>query len=137
MILDMENMLSWKQAITVTANSTNVIDLGPNHWANASGRDREIPLFIDINEAFTAGGAATLNVAIQSSNTENFSGTPKVHHSLDFALTDLTTTGRMPQSLALPADVLRYVRAVYTVGTGPMTAGQISIGVTASRQTNY
>lgn len=137
MILDMENMLSWKQAITVTANSTNVVDLGPNHWAKASGSDREIPLFIDINEAFTAAGAATLNVKIQSSNAEGFGSGVVTHHSLDFALTDLTTAKRLPLSLALPADVLRYVRAVYTVGTGPMTAGQISIGVTASRQTNF
>jgi len=137
MILDKENMLSWKQAVTTTANSTNVIDLGPNHWANASGKDKEIPLFIDINEAFTAGGAATLNVKIQSSNAEAFGSGVKTHHSLDFALADLSAVGRLPQSLALPPDVLRYVRAVYTVGTGPMTAGQISVGVTASRQTNY
>lgn len=137
MILDMENMLSWKQAITTTANSTNVVDLGPNHWAKASGSDREIPLFIDINEAFTAADAATLNVKIQSSNAEGFGSGVVTHHSLDFALTDLTTVKRLPLSLALPADVLRYVRAVYTVGTGPMTAGQISIGVTASRQTNF
>lgn len=138
MILDKENMLSYKQAITITAVSTNVIDLGPNHWAKASGNDREIPLFIDINEPFTvAAGNPTLTIEIQSSNAEAFGSGVVTHHTLTLALADLITTKRLPLNLALPADVLRYVRANYTVASGPFTAGQLSIGVTASRQTNF
>src|SRR5690606_24609879 len=137
MILDMENMLSWKQVITVTATSTNVIDLGDNHWAKASGSDREIPMFLKVDEAFTAGGAATLTVAIQSSNAEAFGSGVVTHWEKTYALADLVTLLRAPENIGIPSDVKRYVRANYTVGTGPMTAGKVSLGVTASRQTNF
>ena len=138
MLIDKQNLLSYKQAITITANSSDVIDLGPNHWAGASGNDREIPLFMHVDEAFTADGAATLTVAIESSNAEAFGSGVKRHNSIGpIALADLAQPKRMPLSLSLPADVQRYVRAVYTVATGPFTAGKITLGVTASRQTNY
>lgn len=137
MLIDKENLLSYKQEITTTANSTNVIDLGPNHWAGASGNDREIPLFLHVDEAFTAGGAATMTVTLQSSNAENMAS-PKTHSvSQTFALADLAQPKRMPLNFAIPPDTLRYVRATYTVATGPMTAGKLTFGVTTSRQTNY
>lgn len=138
MLIDKENLLSYKQEITVTANSTSTIDLGPNHWAGASGNDREIPLFLHVDEAFTADGAATLSITIQSSNVENFGSGVKTHELVGpIGKADLAQPKRMPLSLAIPPDVLRYVRAAYTVATGPFTAGKLTLGVTASRQTNY
>ena len=138
MLIDKENLLSYKQAITVTAVSTNVIDLGPNHWAGASGNDSEIPLFMHVDEAFAAAGAATLSITIESSNSETFASGVVAHELVGpIALANLAQPKRMPLSLAIPPDVKRYVRASYTVATGPMTAGKLTLGVTASRQTNY
>ena len=136
MILDKENMLSYKQAITVTAVGESVIDLGPNHWAGASGSDKNIPLMIAIDTPFADSGSdATLKVEIQSSNSENMAS-PKTHYSRTFAFAELLQIGNLDHGLALPPDVRRYVRANYTVASGPFTAGKITIGVTPSRQTN-
>lgn len=137
MIIDHENLLSYKQAVTVTANSENVLDLGPPLHTGASGAD-EIPLFMHCDEAFLAAGAGTLTVAIQSSPVENFGSAVVTHYtSPAIAKTELAQPKRMPLNMNLPPDVQRYVRATYTVGTGPFTAGKITLGVTGGRQTNY
>jgi hypothetical protein len=137
MLIDKENLLSYQQAITVTADSTNVIDLGPPHWAGASGNDREIPMFMNVDETFLAAGTATLTVEIRSSPVSNFASGVKTHLITDaIAKADLAIGKKQRQSLSLPADVQRYVKAVYTVATGPFTAGKLTLGVTTSRQTN-
>lgn len=137
MIIDKENLLSYQQAITVTADSTNIIDLGPPNHTGAAGNDMPIPLFMAIDEAFTAAGAATLTISIQSSPVSNFASGVKTHNITDaIGKASLAPALAMRHSLSLPPDVQRYVKAVYTVATGPMTAGKITLGVTASRQTN-
>lgn len=136
MLLDRENMMSYKQAITVSAVSTNVIDLGPPHHMGASGNDKEIPLLLAVDEVFDAVGAATLTVALQSSPVENFGSGVITHFSRVFTKAELIQNGRLELGMSLPVDVQRYVRANYTVTTGPMTAGKLTLGVTASRQTN-
>lgn len=136
MILDRENMFSYKQAITVTADSTNIIDLGPPHWMGASGHDKEIPLMLAIDEVFTAAGAATLTVELKSSPVVGFGAGVKTHYARTFGKAELIRNGRLELGASLPVDVQRYVKAVYTVATGPMTAGKLTFGVTASRQTN-
>lgn len=136
MIIDKENLLSYKQAITATVNSTNVIDLGPSHHMGASGNDKEIPVFLAIDEAFTDSGSdATLRIQLQSSDAEGM-GSPKTHYDRTFAFAELIQSGKLEHSLNLPVDVKRYVRATYTVASGPFTAGKLTLGVTASRQTN-
>lgn len=137
MILDKENMLSYKQAITVTANSTDVIDLGPNHWAYASGNDKPIPMMLAIDEAFTDSGSdATLRIQVQSSNAEAINSGVRTHYDRTFTFAELLQNGRLDHNINLPPDVQRYVRATYTVASGPFTAGKLTLGVTASRQTN-
>lgn len=135
MIIDKENLFFYQKAITVTAAS-DVIDLGPNHWAKASGSDREIPCFLHIAEDFTADGAATLKVELQSSNAEAFGSGVITHGTWNFGKADLAQGKRMPLNAGVPADVLRYVRLNLTVGTGPMTAGKLTAGIVAGRQTN-
>jgi hypothetical protein len=137
MLIDKENLLSYQQAITVTADSTNIIDLGPHHWGGAAGDDKEIPMFMNVDETFTAAGAGTLTIEIRSSPVSNFASGVKTHLITDaIAKGNLEIGDKQRQSLSLPADVQRYVKAVYTVGTGPFTAGKLTLGVTASRQTN-
>jgi hypothetical protein len=137
MIIDKENLLSYKQAITATANSDNVLDLGPNMWTGYSGSDCEIPMFLAVDEAFTAAGAATLTITLQSSNDVAFGSGVVTHYtSIAISKASLATVLKQPLGIALPPDVQRYVRATYTVATGPFTAGKLTFGVTASRQVN-
>lgn len=138
MIIDKQNLMSYQQAITTTANSADIIDLGPPLHTGSAGNDREIPIFMHCDEAFTAAGAATLTIAIQSAKDAAFTQNVVTHITTSaIPKTALAQPQRMPVNLDLPPDVQRYVRAVYTVGTGPFTAGKITLGVTAGRQLNY
>lgn len=137
MIIDKQNLLSYKQAVTVTANSESVIDLGPPMWTGYAGSDKEIPMFMHCDEAFLAAGAATLTITIVSATDEAISANVKTHYtSIAIPKADLAQPKVMPLNINLPPDVQRYVRATYTVATGPFTAGKITLGVTAGRQIN-
>ena len=135
-ILDRQNLLSWKQPITVSAPSTDIIDLGPNMWSKSSGTDRPIAMDMFVEEAFAAAGNATLTVELQTSNDKTFATGVVTHQGITLPKADLTTTKKMPKSLAIPVDAKRFVRANYTVATGPFTAGKITLGVVASQMTN-
>lgn len=137
MILDKQMELSAAQAVTTTAASTNQIDLGPVGPNGASvGADADIELFVNINQTFTAGGAATLTLQVRSSPNANMSSAVVHEQSDAIPVASLTAGSSFRYRPRLPFDVNRYVDVNYVVATGPMTAGQISVvGVTA-RQTN-
>lgn len=138
MIFDTQNLLSDAQAITVTAASTNVIDLSPiaQGIVRDIGKGKQIPLLIQVVEAFAAAGAATLTVALQVDSVENFASPKTVWSSGAIALADLVA-GKVivPEYITRGTDE-RYMRLNYTVGTGPMTAGKITAGVTMGNQSN-
>lgn len=124
-ILDKLLEYSDKQAVTVTAVSTNVVDAGATKNA-AIGRDlgagTPLWLYVNVSTAFAAAGAATLVVTLQDSAD-----------NATFA--DVATSGAIPVAslkagyqiqLGFPVPTRRYTRVNYTVATGPMTAGNIS-----------
>ncbi|RVD42870.1 hypothetical protein EN742_06540 [Mesorhizobium sp. M4A.F.Ca.ET.020.02.1.1] len=138
MIFDMQTLLSDAQAITVTAVSSNIIDLGPINagFARDAGKGKPTPLRIQVTEAFAAAGAATLVVALEVSDDAAFTSPVQVW-----------TTAAIPKATLVPGYVIvpehitrrtnkRYMRLTYTVATGPMTAGKITAGVTMGNQSN-
>lgn len=138
MIFDRTNLLSDAQAITATAASTNVIDLGPikSGQTRDIGKGKQIPLLIQVTEQFTAAGAGTLTVALQVDNDEAFGSPTTVWTSATFALATLK-----PGYVVIPEYITRYtneryMRLNYTVATGPMTAGKVTAGVTMGNQSN-
>lgn len=138
MIFDQTNLLSDRQAITVTAASTNVIDLGPidGRVVRDIGKGKPIPLLIQVVEDFDAAGAATLTIALQVDSVENFASPKTVWTSGALALADLVA-GKVvvPEYVPRGTDE-RYLRLNYTVGTGPMTDGAVVAGVTMGNQSN-
>jgi len=127
MILDKLLMFSEKQAVTSSAASTDVIDLGP-----IDGNVRDIgvgePLewFVTTDATATAAGAATVNVNLQTSADNSTWVT--LASSGDLALSALTA-GKRIVSQKVPQGVLRYLRLNYVVGTGPLTAGAFTSGI--------
>lgn len=139
MILD-KNLLftPTAQAITVTAPSTDVIDLGVAENIGI-GDDPSIEILVLCLQTFTAAGAATLQVAIQ--------GSPDNATWTDMAMTNAigkaslvagaeVARWSMPSLIAGQA-MPRYLRLNFTVATGPMTAGTIYAGLLLDRQENY
>jgi hypothetical protein len=137
MILDKQNQFSAAQAVTVTAASTNVIDLGPTSAAlNANGALGP-EIFFNVDTTFTAAGAATLTITVRSSASSSM--TSPVLHAVSTALTvaSLTAGSVVAFTPRIPQPSLRYVDVHYTVATGPMTAGAISAAVVADRQAGF
>jgi len=138
MIFDNQTLLSDAQAITVTAASTNIFDLGPiaTGITRDIGKGKQIPLLIQVTEQFDAVGAATLTVALQVDDNSDFTSAKTVWTSPAIALSDLA-----PGDVIIPEYVQRgtderYLRLNYTVATGPMTAGKVTAGVTMGNQSN-
>lgn len=123
MIIDKLNIFSAAQAVTATAASTDVIDLGPLTHGNTRrdiGAGEPIYLVVSVGTKATAAAAATLNVQLQTSDDNSTWVT--LHETGAVAVTDLTA-GAQLLAAAVPRGVRRYLRVNYVVGTGPLTAG--------------
>ncbi|EIA3204251.1 hypothetical protein K7D44_002373 [Salmonella enterica] len=127
MILDKLLMFSEAQAVTASAASTDVIDLGPIDGTSRDiGVGYPLEFWANVNTTATAGGAATLNVQLQTS-PDNSTWTT-LYDSGTLALAALTA-GKRLFSAKVPAGVQRYLRVNYVVGTGPLTAGAFTSGI--------
>lgn len=142
MIFDKQNLFSEGQAITATAASTNVIDLGKTGTVAGEGaalkRDigpgTPIPLRVQVVEGFNT--LTSLGVALQVSADEAFTS-PVTVNSQTLTLAELTAGAVFGGLYYVPRGTnLRYVRLNYTVtGTAP-TAGKITAGIVAGHQEN-
>jgi hypothetical protein len=151
MILDLQTMFSGVvsaagvktgDAVTATAISANVLDLRQSNsllLADEGLNPDETWLIVqsDASAAWTAAGAATLTITLESDSTANLATTPVVHWSSaaigKAAILASTVLARIP----LPsADYQRYLGLRYTVATGPFTAGAILAYLTPDVQRN-
>ncbi|MCQ4169693.1 Bbp16 family capsid cement protein [Hafnia paralvei] len=127
MILDKLLMFSEAQAVTATAASTDVIDLGPIDGTRRDiGVGYPLEFWTTVNTTATAAGAATVNVQLQTS-PDNSTWTT-IASSGDLALSALVA-GKRIVSQKVPSGVQKYLRVNYTVGTGPLTAGAFTSGI--------
>ena len=127
MILDKLLMFSEAQAVTASAASTDVIDLGPIDGTRRDiGVGYPLELFVNVNTTAAAAGAATVNIQLQTS-PDNSTWTT-LTSSGDLALSALTS-GKRVMSQKVPQGVQRYLRVNYAVGTGPLTAGAFTAGI--------
>tara|TARA_R110000787_G_C13443394_1_gene446758 strand:- start:37943 stop:38374 length:432 start_codon:yes stop_codon:yes gene_type:complete len=139
MIFSAQQLFSDDQAITASADSTNVIDLGvpgtPYGGAAAFTRDigkgTKIPVLVQVTVAFN--NLTTLQVIISTGATTAL-GTAIASQTI--ALADLVA-GKQISIDVLPNDITeRYLGIEYVVvGTAP-TLGQVTAGITMGNQTN-
>jgi hypothetical protein len=132
MILDDQNTLSDLQAVTATAISANVIDLGPlggiptANLTRDIGTGNDLYFYCVVTTTFTAGGAATLTLTIESDDNVGLAS-PTVHFtSAVHAVASLVAGFEIAKVELPPALYQRYLGARYTIATGPMTAGNLS-----------
>lgn len=129
MITDANLTLSASQAVTVTAFSANTIDLGQ---ARDIGAGEELNIYVNVEQAATAAGAATVNFQVVTSANANLS-TPTIIGQTD-AIPKASLVVGLQIPIPVPRSVInqlgqRYLGLQYTVGTGPLTAGIFSAGV--------
>lgn len=131
MFIDQSLALSTAQAVTVTAPSTNSFDLGS---ARDIGLGTELDFIVEVpSVAFTAGGAATLQIQVQVATDVAF--TVPVIVSTTEAIPKASLVVGFQRFIKVPIGTnLRFVRLNYIVATGPMTAGTLSAQVILGEQ---
>jgi hypothetical protein len=134
-ITDALLQLSAAQAVTVTAVSTNTIDLGSNRDV---GVGEDLYMVINTDVAAVAAGAATVQFQVITSAAAALTAPNVISQTDLIPKTDLTV-GRKPIVLCINPAVLnalplgqRYLGVQYTVGTGPLTAGSFTAFITDS-----
>lgn len=127
MIFDKENLFSEDQAITVTANSTNVIDLGLTEM----GEGEPIEVIIQVTTAFANG---TSIIAKLYTDSAVGMGSEVLLQESGVILTATLVQGYRFKFSILPQDCKRYLRLTYTVN-GTMNAGNIFAGLNLDRDT--
>ncbi len=131
MIFDSTFLFSDGQAITATANSTNVVDLGV---VRDIGKGVPVPIVIQVTEDFDE--LTTLTATIQTDDNEGFSSPSTIATSGAIAAADLVAGYQFPLQY-MPLHTQRYLRVVYTVAGDPPTAGRVTAGVVAGHQHGY
>ena len=122
-MIDKFLQLSAAQAITVTAPSTDVIDAGATKSASI-GRDigSGEPLYLEVSVATAMTGAGTLTIALQdSADNSTFADVLALP-----AIAVAALTAGKTYYLPLPAGMRRYIRANYTITSGPFTGGTLN-----------
>lgn len=142
-IMDRTLLFSDRQAITASAASTNVVDLGETgtvYGASSAvvrdiGNGTPIPLTVAITEGFN--NLTSMTIAIQVDDNAGFTSAKTVSVTPAIVLADLGAGDdvTMPDYIPRGANE-RYMRLYYTVtGTAP-TLGKITAGVSMGNQTN-
>lgn len=139
MIFSLQQLFSDDQAITASADSTNVIDLGvagtPFGAAAALNRDigkgAKVPILIQVTEAFN--NLTSLEIKISTGATTAL-GTEIVSKTV--LLADLVAGYQFPVDV-LPNEITeRYLGIEYVVAGTPPTTGKVTAGITMGNQTN-
>ena len=137
MIIDDFNTFSRVQAITGNAASADTIDLGPLYTGNTIrniGVGEPHYLVLRVGQAFNT--LTSLTVDVQTDDNTSFSSATTVA-SVTYLLAQLTAGALLDFPDYVPQGVdERYFRLQYDVtGTNP-TAGTVTAGIVAAKQTN-
>ena len=121
------------QAVTATANSTNVVDLS---LARDVGEGEDLYVQFTVGTAFTAGGSATLTPTIVVSAADSLTTPTTIATAGTIAVATLVAgySFAVPLNPQIASLGLRYLGAIYTVATGPMTAGTITADIVTDIQ---
>lgn len=139
MIFSAQQLFSDDQAVTATARSTNVIDLGVAGTAYGAaaafhqdiGKGAFVPFLVQVTEDFN--NATSLTITIETGSSDSL-GTVVVSHTV--VLADLVAGYQLPIQV-LPNQINeRYLGVRYTVTGSAPTTGQVTAGITMGNQTN-
>lgn len=138
MILDIQAEFSDAQAVTATAISTNVMDLGSTNTLKDMGNGRPVYLVIQTQTACTdVSSDATVAFSLESDSTADLATSATVHYSSGaVAFGTYSPVGTVVLCVALPLgkSYERYLGVRYTVASGPLTAGKFDAFLTLDPQ---
>lgn len=133
MFVDSKLEFSDAQAVTSTAISTNVIDLGDDNTLQDIGAGEPMYLVVLTQTAATdVSSDATLTVSLESDSTANLATSATVHYTTGaLAFAAFSPAGTVLAAVRLPiGNYERYLGMRYTVANGPLTAGNFDAFLT-------
>jgi len=139
MIFSAQQLFSDDQAVTATAVSTNVVDMGaagtPYGAAAAlnadKGKGNYVPILVQVTEAFNT--LTSLVITIETGSTASL-GT--VLSSQTIALAGLTVGKQLAVQVLPHGATARYLGVRYTVVGSNPTLGKVTAGITMGNQSN-
>lgn len=142
MIFSAQQLFSNKQAVTATAISENVIDLGvratPKHAKAAlkgdKGLGNKIPILVQVTNDFAT--LTSLTITVEVSAAENLTNPVVLFSSGAIAAANLKAGFQIPIDVLPNKATLRYLGIRYTVTGGNATTGKITAGITMGNQSN-
>ena len=133
MFIDAQNLFSENQAVTATANSTNVIDLGV---ARDIGNGEDLYLMLAVTETMDdTGDNSTLAVTLLTDDNASLSSPTTVRTLVTFAAN--TPAGTVYYYKLNPQNDValeRYIGLTYTTANGDLSAGKFTAGLVAGIQ---
>jgi len=138
MILDSQLLFSDAQAVTSTAASSNVIDLGPLHTDNTDrdiGAGASLRLVIITDTAALSTGSSTVTFSLETDDNVTFSSATTLWTSTAIAKATLVA-GYKVADIPLPKGFEIYTRVKYTVATADLTAGAFTAFICKDSQDN-
>lgn len=128
MIIDTQNLFSDSQLITVSANSSNVIDnLGTSAQVIGSVAN-PITMFARVLAAF--GGGTSLQILVVSADDFALTVNPAIHLSTVAIPVAALTAGALVLGARVPPQKLRKYLGFKYVVVGTMTSGTMIAGLT-------
>jgi hypothetical protein len=143
MIIDNTLVFSDSQAVTATARSTNIVDIGaagtPTGMTNAVRRDigiaTEIPILVTVTEAFN--NLTSLTFQLEVDDDPAFGSPRVVAVGAAVPLASLTLGAKIQFPAELPEGTNeRFLGLRYTVAGAAPTLGKVFASITAGNQTN-
>jgi hypothetical protein len=135
MIIDAQLTFSDAQAVTATANSTNVVDTGPLFSGNTGrnlGLGERLYVVVTVDVAMTDSGSdSTITVSLVTDDNSALSSVATV--ATLGIIPALTAAGsvfayRLPVAGAVPYE--RYIALAYTTTNGNLTTGSFTASIT-------
>lgn len=128
MIMDKKLMFDEDAAITVTRDSTNVIDL---LQANQDiGNGENLWVVIVVTTAFTTGDAAVLQAALVTDDNAALDSATVLQDQVATIAAATLIAGYTIRMRIHPTTVMeRYLGIIYTVTVGSFSAGKVTAGI--------
>jgi hypothetical protein len=143
MILSANQLFSDDQAITATAISTNVIDLGlpgtpfggvaPLH--QDVGKGAFIPILVQVTAPFTHATSSDLTITLEVSAAAGLTSSVVLAEET-IAFADLVAGKQMFNQVVPNGADLQFLGIRYTSSSGSFTGGTITAGISMGNQTN-
>jgi len=138
MILDKELLFSDAQAVTATAVSTNIVDLGPvaaGQLDRDIGQGEPLRLVVICDTTALSTGSSTVTVSIETDDAATFPSATVLYQSAAIAKASITAGARLID-IPLPKGFETFMRLRYTVAVADLTAGAVTAMIVLDSQDN-